>query len=108
MNWGVLERADVSYTTLGRKDTVYIGMFNGKRNYKRKHYFLKASLFTKSINANLKQSYLLPNAHDLVEMVAFNLTSKDCMVGDCTQCSKPGLSLLEVKEKCAMITFSQS
>ena len=46
------------------------------------------SLFAKGINANLKQSYLFPNVHDLVEMYACNLSSKDCMVGDCPSVSK--------------------
>ena len=49
----------------------------------------------KGINAKLKQSYLMPNAYDLVEMYACDSSSKNCMVGDYPQCSKLGLSLLE-------------
>ena len=38
---------------------------------------------------------------------AYNSSSKDCiLVGDCPQCSRPGLCLLEFKEECAMITCS--
>ena len=65
------------------------------------------SLFAKGVNANLKQSYLFPNAHDLFEMYACNSSSKDCMVGDCPKCLRTGLSLSEFKEECTMITFFQ-
>ena len=35
-----LERADITYTTPGRRDTVYIGMDHGKSQYKQKRYLL--------------------------------------------------------------------
>ena len=35
-----LERADITYTTPGRRDTVYVGMDHGKRQYKQKRCLL--------------------------------------------------------------------
>ena len=35
-----LERADITYTTPGRRNTVYVGMDHGKRQYKQKRYLL--------------------------------------------------------------------
>ena len=35
-----LESADITYTTPGRRDTVYVGMDHGKRQYKQKRYLL--------------------------------------------------------------------
>ena len=32
----VLETADITYTTPGRHDTVYVGIDHGKRQYKQK------------------------------------------------------------------------
>ena len=36
-----LERADITYTTPGRRDTVYVGMDHGKRQYKQKRYLVR-------------------------------------------------------------------
>ena len=36
----VLKRADMTYTTPGRRDTVYVAMDHGKRQYKQKIYLL--------------------------------------------------------------------
>lgn len=36
----VLERADITYTTPGRRDAIYVGMDGGKRRYKQKRYLL--------------------------------------------------------------------
>ena len=35
-----LERADITYTTPGRRDTVYVGMDHGKRQYRQKRCLL--------------------------------------------------------------------
>ena len=35
-----VERADVTYTTPGRRDTIFVGMDHGKRQYKQKRYLL--------------------------------------------------------------------
>ena len=35
-----LERADITYTTPGRRDTVFVGMDYGNRQYKQKRYLL--------------------------------------------------------------------
>ena len=35
-----LERSNVTYTTPGRRDTVYVGMDDGNREYKQKRYLL--------------------------------------------------------------------
>ena len=35
-----LERAHITYTTPGRRDTVYVGMDHGKRQYWQKRYLL--------------------------------------------------------------------
>ena len=35
-----LERSDITYTTPGRRGTVYVGMDGGKREYKQKRYLL--------------------------------------------------------------------
>ena len=35
-----LEIADTTYTTPGRRDTVYVGMDHGTRQYKQKRYLL--------------------------------------------------------------------
>ena len=62
-----------------------------------------ASLFAKGVNANLKQGCLLLNAHELVEIRACSSSFKDCIVGDCNQFLKPGLSPLEFKEECTIM-----
>ena len=35
-----LERSEITYTTAGRMDTVYVGMYGSKRKYKQKRYLL--------------------------------------------------------------------
>ena len=35
-----LERSDITYINPGRRDTVYVGMYDGKREYKQKQYVL--------------------------------------------------------------------
>ena len=39
----LLEGADLTYTTPGRRDTVYVGMDHRKRQYKQKRYLLRKS-----------------------------------------------------------------
>ena len=46
-----------------------------------------ASLLAKGINSNLK-----PTTHNLVEKHTCDSSSKDCMLGNCPTCLKPGLS----------------
>ena len=36
-----LERSDITYTTLGRRDTVYVGMDGDKREYKQERYLIQ-------------------------------------------------------------------
>ena len=36
----VIERADITYTTPGRRDAIYVGMDGDKRRYKQKRYLL--------------------------------------------------------------------
>ena len=36
----LLERPDIAYTTPGRRDTIYIGIDGGKREYKQKRHIL--------------------------------------------------------------------
>ena len=36
-----LEGSDITYTTPRRRDTVYVGMYGGKREYKQKQYTLE-------------------------------------------------------------------
>ena len=53
-----------------------------------------ASVLVKGINSSLNSSDILSlTAHDLVETHTCNLSSKDCMLGNCPECLKPGLSL---------------
>ena len=35
-----LDRSDISYTTPGRKDHVYVGKINGEKQYQQKRYLL--------------------------------------------------------------------
>ena len=35
-----LNQSDITYTSLGRKDNVYSGKFNGQRKYKQRQYLL--------------------------------------------------------------------
>ena len=165
-----LERSDITYTTPGKRNTVYVGMPGGKREYKQKRYllwklldlleiingskiisnekfpsfteafedelsfrqmynFLKmhkvaynsdiphspclcevcenASLLAKGINSNLKSSDILPTAHDLVETHTCDSSSKDCMLGNCPECLKPGLLLSDFKADVDLISFLQ-
>ena len=41
-NWlkELLDRSDVSYTTPGRKDHIYVGKVNGVKKYEQKRYLL--------------------------------------------------------------------
>ena len=49
----VFERADITYTTPGRPDTVYVGMDHDKHQYKQKRYLLwKTSDLLGIINAS--------------------------------------------------------
>ena len=49
----LLEGADLTYTTPGKRDTVYVGMDHGKRQYKQKRYLLrKTSDLLSIINAS--------------------------------------------------------
>ena len=36
-----LERSDITYTTPGRRDTVYVGMDGDKREYKQERYLIQ-------------------------------------------------------------------
>ena len=36
----VLKRADITYTTPGKRDTVYVGMDHGKRQHKQERYLV--------------------------------------------------------------------
>ena len=68
----------------------------------------KASFLAKGKNSSLKSSdILLPTAHDLVETQACDLSSKDCILGNCPECLKPWLSLSNFKADVDVISFLQ-
>ena len=67
-----------------------------------------ASLLAKRINSSLKSSdILLLTAHDLVETQACDLSSRDCILGNCPECLKPWLSLSNFKADVDVISFLQ-
>ena len=66
------------------------------------------SLLAKRINSSLKSSDILsPTARDLVETHLCASSSKDCMLGNCPECLKPGLSLSDFKVDADLISFLQ-
>ena len=66
------------------------------------------SLFAKGINSSLKSSDILsPTAHNLVETHTCDSSSKVCMLGNCSECLKPGLSLSNFKADVDLISFLQ-
>ena len=66
------------------------------------------SLFVKGINSSLKSSDILsPTARDLVETHTCNLSSKDCMLGNCSECLKSRLSLSDFKADADLISYLQ-
>ena len=70
--------------------------------------FVKASLLAKGINSSLKSSDILsPGVHDLVETHTYDSSSKDCMLRNCPECLKPGLSLFDFKADIDLISFLQ-
>ena len=67
-----------------------------------------ASLLAKRINSSLKSSdILLLTSHDLVETQACDLSSRDCILGNCPECLKPWLSLSNFKADVDVISFLQ-
>ena len=67
-----------------------------------------ASLLAREINSSLKSSdILLPTAHNLVKTHTWDLSSKDCMLGNCPECLKLGLSLSDFKADVDLISFLQ-
>ena len=68
--------------------------------------YKNASILVKGINSSLNSSDILSlTAHDLVETNTCNLSSKDCMLGNCPECLKPGLSLSDFKADIDLISF---
>ena len=68
----------------------------------------KASLLAKRINSSLESSNILsPTAHDLVETHTCGSSSKDCLLGNCLECLKPGLSISDFKAYVVLISFLQ-
>ena len=67
-----------------------------------------ASLLARGINSSLKSSDILsPTAHDLVETHTCDSSSKDCLLGNCPECLKPGLSLSDFKADVDLISLLQ-
>ena len=67
-----------------------------------------ASLLAKGINSSLKSSDILSStAHDLVETHTCDSSSKDCMLGNCTECLKPGPLLSDFETDVNLISFLQ-
>ena len=67
-----------------------------------------ASLLVKGTNSSLKSSDILsPTAHDLVETNTCDSSSKYCMLGNCLECLKSGLSLSDFKTDVDLISFLQ-
>ena len=55
-----LNQSDITYTSLGRKDHVYFGKFNGERKYKQRQYLLwpwRDILSIANSNAGSEQSF---------------------------------------------------
>ena len=50
---------------------------------------------------------LSPTAHNLVETHRLDSSLKDCMLGNCPKCLKPGLSLSDLKADVDLIYFLQ-
>ena len=68
----------------------------------------KASLLARGINSSLNSSdILLPTAHDLVETHTYDSSSKHCMLRNCPECLKPGLSLPNFNADVDLISFLQ-
>ena len=67
-----------------------------------------ATLLAKGISSSLKSSDILsPTAHHLVETHTCDSSSKDCMLGNCPECFKPGLSLSDFKADVDLISYLQ-
>ena len=68
--------------------------------------YKNASFLAKGINSTLKSSDMLsPTTHGLVETHTCNWSSKDCMLRNCPECLKPGLSLSDFKADIDLISF---
>ena len=50
----LLERSDITYSTPGRRDTIYVGMDGGKKEYKQKRYLLWKLRYLLEINNGSK------------------------------------------------------
>ena len=67
-----------------------------------------ASLLANGINPSLKSSdKLLSTPPNLVEIHTCDSTSNGCMLGNCRECLKPGLSLSHFKAQVDFISFLQ-
>ena len=61
-----------------------------------------ASLLAKGIKSS---DILSPTAHDLAEKHTCDLSLKDCKLGNCPKCLKPGLSISDFKADVHLISF---